>query len=44
MIIWDDAVKIVLDETQFDSVMEEKKKAKRKSGDFTDEEDEDESQ
>ena len=33
---WDDAVKIVLDKTQADRVMEEKEKAKKKSGDFTD--------
>ena len=33
---WDDAVKIVLDETQLDAVRAEKQKAKKKSGDFTD--------
>jgi len=33
---WDDAVQIVLDETQLDRVRAEKQKAKRKSGDFTD--------
>jgi hypothetical protein len=33
---WDDAVKIVLDKTQGDRVMQEKEKAKKKSGDFTD--------
>lgn len=32
---WDDAIKIVLDETQLDAVRAEKQKAKRKSGDFT---------
>jgi DNA topoisomerase 6 subunit A-like protein len=32
---WDDALKIVLDETQLDAVRTEKQKAKRKSGDFT---------
>jgi hypothetical protein len=33
---WDDAIQIVLDETQLDRVREEKQKAKKKSGDFTD--------
>src|SRR5262249_24992920 len=33
---WDDALKIVLDKTQLDAVRAEKQKAKRKSGDFTD--------
>jgi hypothetical protein len=33
---WDDAVQIVLDETQLDRVRAEKQKAKKKSGDFTD--------
>jgi hypothetical protein len=32
---WDDAVRIVLDETQLDHVRAEKLKAKKKSGDFT---------
>ena len=32
---WDDAVRLVLDETQLDRVREEKQKAKKKSGDFT---------
>jgi len=32
---WDDAIKIVLDETQLDHVRAEKQKAKKKSGDFT---------
>jgi hypothetical protein len=33
---WDDAIQTVLDETALDRVREEKQKAKRKSGDFTD--------
>jgi hypothetical protein len=33
---WDDAVQIVLDNTQLDRVRTEKQKAKKKSGDFTD--------
>ena len=33
---WDDAIQIVLDETQLDHVRAEKQKAKKKSGDFTD--------
>ena len=41
---WDDAIRVVLDETQLDRVRAEKEKAKKKSGDFTngdgDEEDE----
>ena len=32
---WDDAVRLVLDETQLDRVRAEKEKAKKKSGDFT---------
>ena len=32
---WDDAIRIVLDETQLDRVRAEKEKAKKKSGDFT---------
>ena len=32
---WDDAIQIVLDETQLDRVRAEKQKAKKKSGDFT---------
>jgi hypothetical protein len=32
---WDDAIQIVLDETQLDRVRTEKQKAKKKSGDFT---------
>jgi hypothetical protein len=32
---WDDAIQIVLDETQLDHVRAEKQKAKKKSGDFT---------
>jgi hypothetical protein len=39
---WDDAIKIVLDKTQLDRVVEEKEKAKKKSGDFTDTVDDDE--
>jgi Topoisomerase 6 subunit A/Spo11, Toprim domain len=35
---WDDALKIVLDDTQLDAVRAEKQKAKKKSGDFTDDE------
>jgi hypothetical protein len=37
---WDDALKIVLDDTQLDHVRAEKHKAKKKSGDFTDTEEE----
>jgi elongation factor P--beta-lysine ligase len=33
---WDDAIQIVLDKTQLDDVRAKKKKAKKKSGDFTD--------
>jgi len=33
---WDDALKIVLDKTQLDDVRARKRKAKKKSGDFTD--------
>jgi hypothetical protein len=33
---WDDAIQIVLDDTQLDHVRAEKRKAKKKSGDFTD--------
>jgi hypothetical protein len=33
---WDDAIQIVLDETQLDRVRAEKQKAKKKSGDFAD--------
>jgi hypothetical protein len=36
---WDDAVQIVLDKTQLDRVRTEKQKAKKKSGDFTDADD-----
>ena len=32
---WDDAVRVVLDEATLDRVREEKRKAKKKSGDFT---------
>jgi hypothetical protein len=37
---WDDALKIVLDATQLDAVRAEKQKAKKKSGDFTGDDDE----
>jgi hypothetical protein len=33
---WDDAIQIVLDDTQLDRVRAEKQKAKKRSGDFTD--------
>jgi hypothetical protein len=36
---WDDALKLVLDETQLEAVRAEKRKAKKKSGDFTDADD-----
>ena len=39
---WDDAIQIVLDKTQLDRVRAEKQKAKKKSGDFTGVDDEDE--
>jgi hypothetical protein len=39
---WDDAIQIVLDETQLDRVRAEKQKAKKKSGDFTDADEDDE--
>jgi hypothetical protein len=40
---WDDAIQIVLDKTQLEHVRAEKQKAKKKSGDFTDvDEDDDE--
>jgi hypothetical protein len=35
---WDDAIQVVLDETQLDHVREKKRKAKKTSGDFTDNE------
>jgi hypothetical protein len=38
---WDDALKIVLDDSQLDHVRAEKRKASKKSGDFTDDEDAD---
>jgi hypothetical protein len=38
---WDDALKIVLDKTQLDAVRAEKQKAKSKSGDFTETDNED---
>src|SRR5262249_52582536 len=39
---WDDAIQIVLDETQLDRVRAEKQKAKKRSGDFADADDNDE--
>jgi hypothetical protein len=40
---WDDAIQVVLDDTQLDHVRAEKQKAKKESGDFTDtDEDEEE--
>jgi Topoisomerase 6 subunit A/Spo11, Toprim domain len=39
---WDNAIQIVLDETQLDHVMAKKQKAKKESGDFTDTDEEDE--
>ncbi len=39
---WDDVLKILLDETQLDAVRADKQKAKRKSGDFTGADDENE--
>jgi hypothetical protein len=39
---WDDAVQIVLDESQLDHIRAEKQKAKKKSGDFTGAGDDDE--
>ena len=39
---WDDALRLVLDETQLEAVRAEKQKAKRESGDFTDAGDDDE--
>jgi hypothetical protein len=39
---WDDAIQIVLDETQLDRVRAEKQKAKKKSGDFMDAEQDEE--
>src|SRR5262249_20200272 len=36
---WDDAIQIVIDETQLDHVREKKQEAKNRSGDFTDDED-----
>ena len=38
---WDDAIQIVLDKTQLDRVRTEKQKARKKSGDFSDAEDDD---
>jgi hypothetical protein len=39
---WDDAIQIVLDKTQLDHVRAKKQKAKKKSGDFTDADEDDE--
>jgi hypothetical protein len=39
---WDDAIQVVLDKTQLSRVREEKEKAKKKSGDFTSDSDDDE--
>jgi Topoisomerase 6 subunit A/Spo11, Toprim domain len=39
---WDDAIQIVIDETQLDHVREKKQEAKNKSGDFTDADEDDE--
>jgi hypothetical protein len=39
---WDDAIQIVLDETQLDRMRAKKQKAKKKSGDFTDDDEDDE--
>jgi hypothetical protein len=36
---WDDAIRVVLDETQLGHVRSEKQKVKKKSGDFTDADD-----
>jgi hypothetical protein len=38
---WDDAIQVVLDETQLSRVRAEKKRAKKKSGDFTSDSDDD---
>jgi hypothetical protein len=39
---WDDAMQTVLDDSSLDDVRAEKQKARKKSGDFTDVDDEDE--
>ncbi len=39
---WDDAVQIVLDRTRLDQVRDKKQKARKKAGDFTDADDDDE--
>ncbi len=39
---WDDAIKLVLDNTQLDAVRAEKRKAKEESGDFTEADEDDE--
>jgi hypothetical protein len=41
---WDDALQIVLDKSQLDHVRAEKRKAREKSGDFTADDDDDESE
>jgi hypothetical protein len=41
---WDDALKIVLDDTQLDAARAEKQKAKKKSGDFTNADEDEEDQ
>jgi Arc/MetJ-type ribon-helix-helix transcriptional regulator len=41
---WNDAVRLVLDETQLDRVRAEKEKAKKKSGDFTSADEDDETE
>jgi hypothetical protein len=38
---WDDAIQIVLDDTQLDHVREKKQEAREKSGDFADDDDPD---
>ncbi len=38
---WDDAIQVVLDETQLSRVRVEKERAKKKSGDFTSDSDDD---
>jgi hypothetical protein len=39
---WDEAIQVVLDDTQLDHVRAEKQKAKKESGDFTEDEEEEE--
>jgi hypothetical protein len=38
---WDEAIQVVLDQTQLDRVREEKQKARKKAGDFTDADEDD---